>query len=292
MKLKIKIKKIMELLPILSIVAFALISCQPDQLGEGNGLSESDLDAGFTISVVSGVDNTYLLTANASYMSTNWDLGLGTGFYAGGEMEEIFYPDSGIYEISHAVLGKGGSSSIITQQLNVELPDPLVGNLIKGGEFEDVSDHSKWTVLNISEPGSRWIFNEGSATIIASGGNQGIYQAIEVVANKEYTIDMLIAGNSNENFWFQVYASTVEPIQMQDYGSNKVMGLDTWEGCGTGSFNGLFSTISCQENSYTNSVSNVVTFDTSGTAYLVIKSGGDLPTSVITIRNVEMRGTK
>ena len=288
MNLYIKFKSVIRVT--LIIVALIFVSCQPDEFGEGNGLS-GDIDASFTITSVEGVNNTYLLTANNSYISSNWDLGNGAGFYTGAVEEEIFLPDAGTYSISHKAIGIGGISEIATQTLNVETSDPNAGNIVRGGKFADASDHAEWTVLNISGSGANWTFNEGSATIVANGWNQqGIYQAIDVVADKEYKIDMLVSGDSNNETWFEVMASTIEPTQWQDYANDVVMGLNTWAGCGTGSFNGMLSSVGCVNNSYSDSISNSVTFDTTGTIYLVIKCGGNT-TPGITITNVEMRGS-
>lgn len=290
MNLKIKLKFVASFLT-LGLASIILFSCQPDELGEGNGLYDSDLDASFTISEVSDANNTYLLTANNSYISTNWNLGTGAGFYSGGTEEEIFLPDAGTYTISHKVIGKGGLSETISQDLEVAESDPVAGNIVKGGKFADASDHAEWTVLSISSSGASWIFNEGSATIVASGwSQQAIYQAIDVVENKEYTIDMIVSGESNEDTWFEVMASTVAPTQGQDYANNVVMGLNTWNGCGTGTFSGLLSSVGCVSNSATSTISNTVSFDATGTIYLVIKCGGNT-TPGITITNVEMRGS-
>lgn len=271
-----------------------IVACQPDEQGIGNGLTATDLDAGFTITEVAGANNTYLLKANKGYISSNWDLGLTNelNFYAGSNNEEVFFPDAGTYTITHKVIGIGGASETVSQQLEVETSDPVAGNLVRGGKFADASDHAEWTILNISSGGANWTFNTGSATIVAGGWNQqAVYQAIEVVAGREYKIDMFVSGNGNTDTWFEVMASTVVPVQGSDYANNVVMGLSTWgEGCALGSFNGWLSSVGCVDNSYSSSRSNTVTFDTSGTIYLVIKCGGN-GTSGITIKNVEMRGT-
>ncbi|MRX63156.1 hypothetical protein [Maribacter luteus] len=290
MNFYIKLKNVARFFT-LGLATVVLFSCQPEEWGDGNGLYDTDLDASFTITPVSDSNNTYLLSANGSYISSNWDLGTGAGFYSGGGTEEIFLPDAGTYSISHKVVGKGGVSETTSQELEVEVSDPVAGNIVKGGLFEDADDHAEWTVLNISDSGAYWTFNEGSATIVASGWNQqAIYQAIDVVADKEYKIDMVVSGEGNDETWFEVMASTVEPIQGQDYANDIVMGLNTWGGCGTGTISGLLSSVGCVGNSYSDSISNSVTFDTSGTIYLVIKCGGN-QTPGISISRVEMRGS-
>ena len=290
MNLHIKLKYIIKYLPLV-LIGLVFTSCQPDELGEGNGLIADNLDADFTINEVSDANNTYSLNANNSYISSSWDLGKGAGFISGSDAEEVFFPDAGTYTVQHKVTGIGGASAVSSQTINVATSDPIAGNIVKGGKFENANDHNEWTILNISASGANWTFNDGSATIVAGGWNQqAIYQPIEVIANKKYTIDMVVSGDGNNETWFEVFASTTAPTQGNDYTSNVVMGLNTWGGCGTGSFNGILSSVGCVDNSYSNSRSNEVTFDTSGTIYLVIKCGGN-QTPGITISNVEMRGS-
>lgn len=235
MKLHIKLKKVYKYAAI--AIAMLVVACQPEELGNGNGLTATDLDAGFTITEVTDANNTYLLTATNSYITSSWDLDNSAGFVSGGTSQEVFYPDAGTYTIKHKVTGIGGIAETFTQTLDVETSDPVAGNLVRGGKFQDASDHAEWTILNISGSGAGWTFNSGSATIVAGGWNQqGIYQAIEVVAGKEYKIDMIVSGDGNNETWFEVFASTVEPIQWNDYANNIVMGLNTWGGCGTGTF--------------------------------------------------------
>lgn len=288
MNLNIKLKRGIGFLAI--VLAAVSFSCQPDEVGNGNGLTATDLDAGFTITNVADGNNTYLFTANNSYITSSWDFDNGGGFTAGGTEEEVFFPDAGTFTVQHKITGIGGASATVSQSIDVATSDPVAGNLVKGGKFADATDYAEWTVLNISASGASWVFSEGFATIVASGWNQqGIYQAIDVVANKAYNIDMLVSGDGNDETWFEVFASSVEPVQWNDYATNKVMGLSTWDGCGTGSFSGLLSSQGCVNNSGTDSISNTVTFDTSGTIYLVIKCGGNV-TPGIAITNVEMRG--
>jgi len=289
MKLNIELDKGFKYIAI--TIATLVVACQPDELGNGNGLATTELDAGFTITEVADTNNTYLLTANNSYITSSWDLDNGAGLVSGGPIQEVFLPDAEEYTITRKVTGLGGSSAIVTQTIDIETPDPEVGNLIVGGKFKDASDHSEWTILNISGGDANWTFNTGSATIVANGYNQqGIYQAVEVVEGREYKIDMFISGDGNDEAWFEVFASTVEPTQWNDYGNNIVMGLNTWVGCGTGTFSDFLSSVGCVDNSYSGSISNTVTFDTSGTVYLVIKCGGNTVPG-FTISNVEMRGT-
>lgn len=274
----------------LFFVALATItftSCQPEEFDSGNGLSDPNVDATFTITPIEGSANKFKLVAETNNVISNgWNLGDGVE-YRGGQTEEIFLPDAGTYTITHTAYGRGGLSNSMSQELVVATSDAAAGNLVRGGKFENAEDHGEWTVLNISASGTSWAFNPGNATVTGGGWNQqGIYQAIEIEANKEYSIDMFVSGSGSVNTWFEVYASPTAPTQGSDYSADgKRMGLSTWDGCATSSFSGKLSALGCVGSG------NVVSFPESGTIYLLIKCGGEnIGTTGITIDNVEFRG--
>jgi len=265
-----------------------LTSCQPEEFGTGNGLADMDLDASFNISQTDVNGNRYTVEASdaENIWHHKWDLGNGTSF-RGDLIENIFFPDAGTYTVTHTVYGRGGSAISSAQEVVVVASDPAAGNLVKGGKLDTPEDHAEWTILNISSAGASWTFNQGSATINASGNNQqGIFQAIEVEAGKPYSIDMTVSGSGATDVWFEVFASPTAPTQGNDYSAGgRRMGLSTWDGCATGPFNGRLSTVGCVGSG------NIVQFDTSGTIYLTIKcGGGNTGTTGITIDNVEFRG--
>ena len=272
---------------LIGVLVAALTACQPEEVTTGNGLSDPDVDASFTVESVSGEPNRFTLTANRNdVLKSLWNIG--DGFYTGDLTEEIFLPDAGTYTITHQAYGRGGIINETSQEINVATSDPVAGNLIKGGEFEKAEDHEQWTVLQISDSGTYWTFNEGSANVVGSGYNQqGLYQAIEVEANKEYIIDMKVFGSGAINTWFEVYVSPTAPVQKQDYtAEGRRMGLSTWDGCANGPFEGKLSKIGCVGSG------NTVSFEQSGTVYLVIKSGGEsLGSTGISLTNVEFRGS-
>jgi hypothetical protein len=271
-------------------------SCQPDDIKTGNGITGADLDPSFTITPVENLTNRYVLEAQTKIdvISDWWDIGDGSGIYNGKTQEEIFLPDAGTYTISHYTVSKGGYKASTSQELIVEVSDAVAGNLVKGGKFLNSEDHSQWTKLELSA-NADWVFSEGGATIHSNGGwaQEGIYQAIEVAANKTYSLDMLVKSTGAfTDTWFEVYVGTTVPVLGKDYGDNRVMGLSTWDGCGTSAFSGKLSVIGCIKNSKTNTINNTITFDNSGTVYLVIRSGGNgFDPAGITISNVELRGT-
>ncbi|CAH8284013.1 hypothetical protein EV196_103359 [Mariniflexile fucanivorans] len=280
-------------------VALALsvfTSCQPDDVNTGNGIVGTDLDPSFTITPVENVTNRYTLEAKTITDVTSdwWDIGDGSDVYHGYTKEQIFLPDAGTYTITHFTVSKGGIKTSSSQDLIVEVSDPVAGNLVKGGKFSNSDDYSQWTKLELSADAD-WVFNIGSATVHSNGGwaQEGIYQAMEVVANKTYSLDMLVKSTGSfTDTWFEVYVGTTVPVIGKDYGDNRIMGLSTWDGCGTAPFSGKLSQVGCIKNSKTNTINNTVTFDTSGTVYLVIRSGGNgFDPAGITISNVELRGT-
>ncbi|MEH6657972.1 hypothetical protein [Leeuwenhoekiella marinoflava] len=269
-------------------VAFlGLTACQPDEVTDGNGLSDPNVDASFTIEAVSGEPNRFVLDANRdNVLKSLWNTG--DGFYVGSFTEEIFLPDAGEYTITHQAYGRGGIINETSQDVTVATSDPVAGNLIKGGGFKNQADHDEWSILQISDSGTYWTFNEGSANVVGSGYNQqGLFQPIEVEANKEYTVDMKVFGSGATNTWFEVYVSQVQPVQNQDYtAEGRRMGLSTWDGCANGAFEGKLSNVGCVGSG------NTVSFEQSGTVYLVIKSGGEnLGSTGISVTNIEFRGS-
>lgn len=291
MNLNIKSKWIVKFLSL--VIITATISCQPDELGDGNGLTETDMDAGFTISTVSGANNTYLLEANNSYITSSWNIDNSAGFYAGGNSEEVFYPDAGTYTIQHKVTGKGGASAIASKTLNVETSDPLLGNIVRGGKFETSDDIAEWTVLNINASGTEWTFADGKATVQGGNWNQkAIYQAIEVVEGQTYKIDMLASSTSGiVNTWFEVFASSTQPVDGNDYSAGGILAtINYWAGCGNSPFSGLLSEVGCGDIVYPGEPGKFIA-DATGTIYLVIKCGGENLLDGISIDNVEMRAS-
>lgn len=288
----IKTRKSLLLLALAAIVN--LTSCQPEDSFADNGLTSQSVDASFTVTPVEGKVNTYNIAAQPKgVLKSFWDTGFGL---AEGKMDyEISFPDAGTYTISHTAIGGGGVTGTTTQDVVVATSDPEKGNLVKGGNFLNADDNAEWTSCELNKDGAAfWTYNNGSATIHSSGGwaQEGIYQAIDVVKDKEYTIDMLVSSTQgSDETWFEVYAGKTAPVAGSEYKDNKVMGLSTWDGCAKSSFSGLLSVIGCVKNEVTATVSNVVKFDITGKIYLVIRSGGNtFTTNGITVSKVEFRG--
>lgn len=269
-------------------------SCQPEDSFVNNGLTNENLDASFDIVPVEGKVNTYNLVAKTNQvLKSIWNTG--DGDYIGKGVQEVSFPDAGTYTITQTAIGTGGSKATASKELVVATTDPLKGNLVQGGKFATAEDQAKWTVLNLSANGSAfWSFGANGATIHSPGGwaQEGIYQAIDVVKDREYTIDMFVSSNSgSDETWFEVYAGTSVPQSGVEYKDNKVMGLSTWDGCAKSKFSGMLSKVGCVKNDKTGTVSNVVKFAASGKIYLLIRCGGNKFTpDGITVTKVEFRG--
>ncbi len=269
-------------------------SCQPEDSFVNNGLTNKNVDASFDIVPVEGKVNTYNLVAKTNVvLKSIWNTG--NGDFVGKGVQEVSFPDAGTYTIKQTAIGTGGGTATASKDLVVATTDPLKGNLVQGGTFATTADQSKWTVLKLSATGAAfWSYENNSATIHSPGGwaQEGIYQAIDVVKDKEYTIDMKVSSLSgSDETWLEVYAGKSVPQPGVEYKDNKVMGLSTWDGCAKSGFSGLLSVVGCVKNDKTATVSNVVKFTESGKIYLLIRSGGNKFTKDgITISKVEFRG--
>jgi hypothetical protein len=220
---------------------------------------------------------------------SGWDLGDGAGLFMGKMSETIFLPDAGTYTVVHSAIGRGGIVNTATQEIVVATPDPVAGNILKGGKLVDSDDWSQWTIANPSSSASI-VFGSGSATLTASGwAGNGLYQAVEVVAGKKYVIDMITSSTTGcSNTWFEVYCGYSAPIQGTDYSEGgKLRALSTWDCCATAPFSGKISVVGCKpENNL-----GIFTATKTGTAYLVIRGGGEDMKAGIKIQFIEMRPT-
>lgn len=255
----------------------------------------SDLDlapapeASFTVEPADQ-NNRYVVTnTTEGAFGSYWDSG--EGFVKGEAQETIFLPDVGTYDISMIAVTAGGVDTAAVQQIVVDTPDPVAGNLVAGSRMDgDALDH--WTVFTISA-GVDMTLTDGK--MVASGGGWGqaaLYQTVEVEAGKTYKFDLSVSGNGATDTWLETFFGTVEPANGVDYsdGGNKI-GLNTWSGCGNAPFNGKLAQIACSGDLV--GQNGEITFDQAGTYYLVIKTGGaDLGVGGISIDNVELRGTE
>ena len=284
---------------LLATISAVIIGCQTNDNPTNNGLaiSNATLDATFTIDQTNASQNKYVLNANDKNVLANiWNLNDGNNPKNGSSNYSVFIPDAGTYNIQHTSVGRGGASDTKSQTLVVPTSDPISGNLVQGGRFQNVADHAKWTILNIAGSHINWTFGNGFANVSGASptayGQQGIYQAMQIIANKEYFVDMNIKGNACLSSWFEVYIGTAVPQQNNDYNSGgKRISISTFGCLMSNAFDGKLLTLSCD-----GSGGKKIKFPTSGTVYLVIRSGGfnnnTLGTGGIRISNVEFRGEK
>jgi len=274
---------------LLLVASFAFLgSCVPDSVeGDGAGLSQEPVDGSFTVTKTA--ENRYVLKTNATnYITTKWNVD-DEGFSVGKNIQDLYLPDAGTYLVEHQALGKGGVvAGTGSQSIVVPTSDPIAGNMVQGGRFDTPTEISKWSIHQISSSGAQWVLANGKATIVANGGNQqGIYQAINVVAGQKYSIDMVASSATPlVNTWFEVYVLNSAPVNGQDIGGTVYRNINTWAGCGTSAFKGKVSNVGCD------AVKNagVFTATTTGTVYLEIKCGGGTVNG-LSIDKVEFRRT-
>jgi len=283
--MKMKNLKIKTLLFAGAMTAF-LGACTPEDADFSLPTAE---EASFTVEPGSS-DNRFLLTnTTPNAFGSYWNLG--SGYEKGDTQQEIFLPDVGTYDINLVSVTAGGIDTASVQQIVVDTPDPIAGNLILGSRMDaDALNH--WTVFNISAGVD---FDLTNGKMVATGGGWGqtaMYQTVTVEAGNTYRFGATVAGTGATDVWLEVYFGTVQPTAGVDYsdGGNKI-GLNTWNGCGNTAFNGNLANIGCSGDLV--GQNGEITFANSGTYYLVIKTGGaDLGTGGISIDNVELRRTQ
>lgn len=270
---------------LLGITISSFMSCTPDSTDEGNGLTQENVDAGFTISKTA--ENRYRLKTNSNnYINTKWNID-DEGFNFGKNLEDIFLPDAGTYIIEHQAYGIGGVlAGTASKTVVVPTSDPISGNMIKGGRFDTPDEISKWTKHIISSSGAEWIFSSGKATIVTSdNAQQAIYQAVQVEAGKKYSIDMVASSTTPlVNTWFEVYVLNSIPAVGSDVSGTVYRNINTWAGCGKTAFKGKVSNVGCDAPKN----GGVFTATTTGTVYLFIKCGGQTVNG-LSIDKVEFR---
>lgn len=267
-------------------LAAVLGACTPE---DADLSLPANAEASFTVEQGSS-NNRYILTnTTPNAFGTYWNTG--NGYEKGNAQQEIFLPDVGTYDVSLVSVSAGGVDTTAVQQIQVDTPDPIAGNLVLGAKMgADALDH--WTLFNIT-PGVD--FNHTDGKMVATGGgwgHAGMYQAINVEAGHTYKFAATVAGSGATDVWFEVYFGNTQPSAGSDYsdGGNKI-GLNTWGGCGNAPFNGNLANIGCSGDIA--GQDGEITFANSGTVYLVIKTGGaNLGTTGISIDNVELRRTE
>ena len=215
-------------------------------------------------------------TAETWYI--HWNFGDNTG-EEGLDASKVFFK-KGEYDVRFKIFTEGGTA-FVTQKVSIESdfqgPDLVKNGSLDGADF--------WNVLEISG-GATVIFKDGSATWTGGAwGHVGIYQLIEVEADKEYQINMDVSGSGMSDCWFEVYVGQAVPQAGVDYTDGGIrLGLNTWDGCGGEAFEGQLTDIACVGDG------GSFSWAASGSAYIVIRSGGvDLGAEGVSIDNVAIR---
>lgn len=209
---------------------------------------------------------------------THWSFGDNSSA-EGLETSKVFLK-KGDYDVQFKIFTESGSAaSVQTVVINEDFEGP---NILLNGEFNS-DEH--WTILPISD-GVEVGFNGENATWTGGGwGQVGIYQPVHIEANVPYQIDMEVSGNGMSDSWFEVYLGMATPIPGQDYADGGMrLALNTWNGCGGEPFDGLFTEISCGGEG-----NGLITVETTGTYYLVIRGGGSSYGDGVTIDNASIR---
>jgi PKD repeat protein len=175
---------------------------------------------------------------------------------------------------------------------DVKLQEAEVDNLVAGG---DMSDPASWNVFKTDMTQTTTEFVDGGLKFSNGAGpaqtNVLVWTAVEVEAGKNYKFAASVKGAGAINSWLEVLFGTTEPVANSDYSNGLYTGLNTWDGCATSSFNGNLATLGCKAGATGTNKSGAVTFENSGTVYLIFKGGswdGSLGTGGIVLDNVQL----
>ncbi|MCW3091461.1 MAG: hypothetical protein JWP81_2530 [Ferruginibacter sp.] len=287
MKSTINFKIIRSILP-LALGAILLFGCKKESNVSYETYDKVDsLAASFTVTPVAGNDTKFVITNTTpgQCVGSRWDVGKGSGPLMGKTIDTVFYPLAGTYTVKMWALDKRGRlynapSVNVTTTKN----DPAYDNLIKGGKM-NAGDNLLWSRYDANANKIIWTLANGQYTAttatkpVTASVNGGIYQAVQVVANKTYRFTTNVSYGVTQDAWVEVYLGQTQiPADGKDYTENKKLGVIAW-GTWT-AFNGT-KTFD-------------LTFGSSGTVYVVIKLGcnspnGHFSTQGVSVWNVDFR---
>ncbi|MBO9561121.1 MAG: hypothetical protein J7621_00045 [Niastella sp.] len=271
----------------LALGGFMLMGCEKDANNSYEVYEAVDsLVATFTVTPVPGNDTKFVITntTKGEVVGTRWDIGKGGGAIMGKTTDTVFYPLAGTYTIKMQALDKRGKLySATSQSVTTTKNDPAYDNLIKGskmnagddqfwGRYDATANKIVWTLANNA-------YTATTATRpVTAQVNGGIYQAVQVTANKTYRFTTNVSYGATQDTWVEVYCGQTVPAEGKDYTDNKKIGFINW-GTWT-AFNGT-KTFD-------------LTFGASGTIYIVIKAGcnasaGHFSPQGISLWNVDFR---
>lgn len=271
----------------LGLGAFTFVGCKKGDNSsyEQYGAVDS-LTATFTVTPVAGNDTKFVITntTKGQVVGTRWDIGKGGGAVMGKTTDTVFYPLAGTYTIKMQALDKRGklySAPVAT--VTTTKNDPAYDNLLKGGKM-NTGDDQFWGKYDANANKIIWTLagNAYTATTatrpVSASVNGGIYQAVQVVANKTYRFAMNATYGVTQDAWLEIYLGQTIPADGKDYTDNKKLGYITW---------GTWT-------AYSGTRTFDLTFGASGTIYVVIKAGcnspnGHFSTQGIAVTNVDFR---
>jgi hypothetical protein len=274
------------LLP-LALGAVVLFGCKKESNNSYEVYAPVDsLVATFSVTPVAGNDTKFVITntTKGESVGTRWDIGKGSGAVMGKTTDTVFYPLAGTYAIKMQALDKRGKLYTATPAtVTTTKNDPAYDNLIKGskmnpgddqywGRYDATANKIVWTLANNAYTGTT------ATKPVTAQVNGGIYQAVQVVANKTYRFTTNVSYGAAQDAWVEVYCGQTVPAEGKDYTDNKKIGFINW---GTWT---AFSGIKTFD----------LTFGASGTIYVVIKLGcnasaGHFSTQGVSLTNVDFR---
>lgn len=267
------------------LLAVTTLSCV-DEVDEGTRPKSAD----FTMTV--NPTNLQEITfSNASEDASHFVWNFGDGTELSFEKDPVhFYTEPGSYTVTLNARSKGGS---VIKRIPIVVEGNEAPNIIEGGDF---SDPGKWTIFSAGMTLTTTEFVNGGLKFSNGAGpaqtNALAFITAEVEAGKTYKFSAKVKGSGASNTWFQVYMSNVAPTNESDYNEGMYTGLNTWDGCGATAFNGNLSELGCQGGAPGNGKGGMVSFNTSGTIYIVFKGGswdGSLGVDGITLDDVKLQ---
>lgn len=268
----------------MALVITALNACTPESSSQDLGPLPV---ASFTAIPLSGNPNKFVVqnTTKGAFIS-RWVYGDGVDNSASSLVTDTFtFAKHGDYAIQLTTYTKGGSATAV-QQVSVTNDLPPV-DILKGGDMGDDAS-SYWTVLNTGGDQTTIAIAGGVLKFSNTGNTNGaIYQAVNVIAGRDYTFHAHVSGGGATNTWFETYFLTTKPVQGSDFSGTNFVALNTWAGCGNATFDGELTEIGCDGAS--KAAHGKMKFATSGTIYIAFKggsSGGNMGPNGITIDNV------
>lgn len=244
------------------------------------------LVASFTVTPVTGNDTKFVITntTQGDFVGTRWDVGKGGGPVMGKTSDTVFYPLAGTYTIKMDALDKRGKLySAAPVSVTTTRNDPAYDNLILGGAMNAGDDHY-WGSYNATGNKIIWTLANNAYTAttatkpVTAQVNGGIYQAVQVVANKTYRFTMNASYGVTQDAWFQVYFGQTVPADGKDYSDNQKLSFISWG----------------KWTPFDGSKTVDLSFGASGTVYVVIKAGcnspnGHFSTQGISVSNIDFR---